>query len=760
MKRVFPLILGFLFIINSLSAEVVAGIDLETLKRPDGLTLSPNELKEERTEQARIRKALKLIRVGEKNANAKDGYSKFDKKKIDRSNLRKSGRESIEEGEELLQLGADNLLALYERCRNRHEVLSEAEESGLLHLWTNKEGRSIQALFVELLGEQLKIKTTQGIDYVIPLDTLIERDQAAARLMQTGVQLNATDFINTAASGETYEIDRFYDAGYEPDSETQGDALTAAIERSQSLSPMLEKLLSHGISPNTTNSEGLLPLSICAQEGAQQAAKYLIKAGARVNANDATEEEFTPVLWAIHLGDSLMTTLLAKDIYDLSPHMKALVQLAEDDQLQPVSLELLQQLHDIENGAKLNFQDEVEFELELFGLEKTMAALEKAILTRSLRPYITNYHSFDFYVYTLERNNEYIEDVINVWKDQRVKGSLAANYSLAIALLKNWMGYQDPEGAIRYLKEAAAEEHPPSMILLGEIYEEGRFVEADALKAFNNYRRAAEIEYPLGMVKLGHCYEKGIHTERDLEKAFNWYKRATEAGSTEGMAELGRCYMDGINVKADTNEGIEWYTKAAEANNLTAMNYLGEALLTGRSRRGSSSKGVQWLQRAADFGDPAALLKLGYAYSDGTLREDQQAASKYFLEAAERDNVEAMYQIGRRFSTGKGIQKDHKAAFSWYEKAADSGHLDALNQVGVAYSSGAGVTKNETKAFSIFKEVAAQGQMEAKANLAVCYGKGLGTTVNEQESSRLYLEVINSGNEHAIAIVQVLTKKK
>lgn len=761
MSRILPLILGLVLIVNALPAETVAGIDLSTLKRPEGLALNAEEVSIERREQGRMREALKLIEAGKYDANRKDGFSKLKQETIDNSHVREAGEQKIAKGEEMLKLAAENMELLYGEAEQRRGTMSEAADTGLLREWTNQDGRSLTALFVALDGDQLTLQAETGQEYVVPLSMLVESDHAAAKLMDDGKTLTNEDFLSTVEFGGVSEMLRFYEAGYTPDEKTQGDALTLAIKRSRVLTPMLQKLIEQGIDANQTNSEGLSALSVAAIESAQQSAKFLLESGASPTMSDATGEELTPLLWAINKGDSLMTTLLASRSEGLSENVLSLVQLAEEEQLKPIDLDMLQQLRAIDNGTGISLQDEMAFRLKLFGLEPTMASLEKCVITRSFRPYVVNYHGYDFYKYTLERNEEFMDENIKVWKALRDKESVGATYSLALAQLYGWIGYKDAEIAIENLQEGAKKDHPPSMVLLGELYEEGVYIEKNPYEAFNNYRKAAEIGDPIGMAKLGHCYEIGLHVDRDVDKAFNWYKRATDTGSTEGMAQMGRCYMEGISVKANPRVGIEWYTKAAEANNLSAMNFLGEALLQGRGQRGNNtSEGVAWLQRAAEFGDRSALLKLGFAYSDGTLREDQSLASKYFMEAAERDDTEAMYQIARRLATGNGVQKDPNAAFKWYEAAAGRGHLDAENQAAVAYSSGVGVAQDEVKAFKIFKKVAAQGHMEANANLAVCYARGLGTTIDEQESSRLYLEVVNSGNETAKAIVKVLTQEQ
>ncbi len=770
MLRIAPLVLVFL-ISCSLSAKTVAGIDLSTLQRPEGLELSANERQVEKREQDRVRRAVRLIQAGKEEAATEDRYSKLDKFTIDRSHVREAGKQKIKEGTQMLEKGAENLTALYEAVQKRVSMLNEANETGLLRTWTSTDGRTVSAAFIDLVGNQLKIQTPAGDEFAVPLEKLIESDQAAAQLMDSGLKLNTEDFLNAVESGRVSQVEKFIAAGYLPPSDIHGDALTICVQKGKGGAMMLKKLIELEFEIDAYNANGQTALSVAAQKGEIQAANYLLKADASTTAEDLESSANTsqngssgvrlnPLLWAVHTGDDLMLTFLAKNTENLSNNMKGLVALAENEALEPISADLLSQLREIETGDQLPFQEEMNFKLKLFGLQPTMADLEKAIINRNYRPYVVTFHGYDFYEYTLDRNREYIDVLIDQWRALDQQGIPAGSYSMALAELNGWGGEKDAFEATIYLKDAVGKDHAPSMVLLGEIYEDGLIAGKEPFDAFDNYRKAAEIGDPIGMVKMGHCYEEGIHVPKDAKKAYSWYKRAADMGSTEGMAQLGRCYMENIGVVEDKRLGLEWFTKAAEANNLSAMNYLGEAFIDGTTGRSDTNKGVEWLQRSAQFGDRAALLRLGQVYSDGTVRVDEKRASRYFQQAAERGDTEAMYQIARRLTNGTGIDKNKEAAYKWYTQAADRDHLNSINQLAVCYSSGEGVTRNATKAFTLFKQAADQDHMEAVANLAICYARGLGTPVNKEESARLYLKVVNSNNAAAKTKVAVLAQEQ
>ncbi|MDP4693983.1 MAG: hypothetical protein NWS00_05490, partial [Opitutales bacterium] len=176
MSRILPLILGLVLFVNALPAETVAGIDLTTLKRPEGLALNAEEVTVERREQGRIREGLKLIESGEYDAKRKDGYSKLRDETIDNSHVREAGEQKIAKGEDMLKLAEENLGLLYEEAEKRRGTMSEAADTGLLREWTNLDGRSLTALFIALDGDKLTLQAETGQEYVVPLSMLVEGD--------------------------------------------------------------------------------------------------------------------------------------------------------------------------------------------------------------------------------------------------------------------------------------------------------------------------------------------------------------------------------------------------------------------------------------------------------------------------------------------------------------------------------------------------------------------------------------------------------
>lgn len=760
MIRLYSLIICLILVSLQLSAKEVAGVDMESLERPNEISLSSQEILKERRLKRDIRSALRQINLGELEAQTKDEFSKLLDKTIDRSDVRKAGEKKVAEGEARLKKAAGELQEIYAEAQARAELTSEARSKGLLHEWTSTDGRTLTASFVSLSSDAVTVMTDDGKEFAIPLKLLVKSDWSVAKILDSGRGFSTTGFLETIASGNTSELKYFIEAGYEPPAEIHGEAFLECIALEQS-SLMLRLLIDYGLNVNSHSADGSTPLSHAVQVKKVAIVRTLLAADADPLLKDTSEPKLSPIVWSLHKWDPVISSLLfLQDEEKLGEFLASLSGYLNNEYFKPLSVDTAKKLQEIVDGKKIHYSDLQTFRLSLLGLEMTINDLEKVMIAKKLRPLVISYHTQDFYRHTIGRNQEYIDSILETWEEQHQAGEHAASYSLALAYLEGWGDLEDPQRAEDYLTVAIAGEHTASMILMGEIFETGLLGDKKLFAAYDLYRQAAGLTDPMGMVKLGYCFEEGISVDRDLSKAIVWYERAIENGSTEGMAQLGRCYLNGIGVEKNARLGLEWYSKAAEANNLSAMFFLGKELLLGNEVRKNTNEGLNWLKRAADFGEQSALLALGIAYSDGTVRTDSELANSYFKEAAEKGEVEAMYRFANNLQDGIGITKNEEEAFEWYEKAAENGHLAATNELAVCYSAGKGVRQNQRKAFDLFKEASSKGFMQATANLAVCYAKGLGVPVDEEKSTRLSLEVINSNDASAKDILKLLPTEK
>ena len=77
---------------------------------------------------------------------------------------------------------------------------------------------------------------------------------------------------------------------------------------------------------------------------------------------------------------------------------------------------------------------------------------------------------------------------------------------------------------------------------------------------------------------------------------------------------------------------------------------------------------------------------------------------------------------------------------------ANKENADAMNELGIRYDSGIGVEKDEKKAFELYYKASEKNCIKAKFNLAMCYLSGNGTELNENLSFNILKELAEKYN--------------
>ncbi len=262
--------------------------------------------------------------------------------------------------------------------------------------------------------------------------------------------------------------------------------------------------------------------------------------------------------------------------------------------------------------------------------------------------------------------------------------------------------------------------------------------------------------------------------ELDLLPLWQLRERA-EAGDSHAQNELGDRYRQGRSVPRDPVEAATWYRKAAEQRNLYAFCSLGEMYQTGEGVTRDDSEGLHcfraatdenllrenweeadmvldmW-QKASELGDAKAELFYGSycvarakSFDEDSRGRYLEEAVSWFRKAAEQNQVDAQYSLGRMYFTGEGVPRHYEEALRWFRKAADQSNLEAQFFLGVVYYQGQVVPQDYLQAARWYREAASQGHMGAFVNLGNMYSAGQGVTQDYSEALRLYRVAADHG---------------
>ncbi|MEE4278145.1 MAG: tetratricopeptide repeat protein [Halieaceae bacterium] len=191
---------------------------------------------------------------------------------------------------------------------------------------------------------------------------------------------------------------------------------------------------------------------------------------------------------------------------------------------------------------------------------------------------------------------------------------------------------------------------------------------------------------------LGILHELGKGVPVDLSEAARHYRLAAQFGSRAGAYQMGLMHFTAPEF-VDREEATKWLTEAALEGDEDAQELLVSmqqeqpdpltevrVALAGKDYA-AALRMLEELVQQDEYRDQA-LNRLGWMYEIGMgVEADLARAAKYFSEAAELGNAEAMYAIAVMYLTGTGKPQNSALGEQWLRRSAESGDPRAADKI-------------------------------------------------------------------------------
>lgn len=156
------------------------------------------------------------------------------------------------------------------------------------------------------------------------------------------------------------------------------------------------------------------------------------------------------------------------------------------------------------------------------------------------------------------------------------------------------------------------------------------------------------------------------------------------------------------------------------------------------------------LADAAGAGDPLALFEIGARFTDGRgVTADLTEAARWYQLAADKGFAPAEYRIANLYEKGSGVARDLAKARDYYERAADAGNASAMHNLAVLYATGVDGKPDIANAVKWFKQAADLGVSDSQFNLAILYARGNGIPQDLEESYKWFAVAAKGGDKDA-----------
>ncbi|NLS18142.1 hemagglutinin [Rhizobium sp. P40RR-XXII] len=156
------------------------------------------------------------------------------------------------------------------------------------------------------------------------------------------------------------------------------------------------------------------------------------------------------------------------------------------------------------------------------------------------------------------------------------------------------------------------------------------------------------------------------------------------------------------------------------------------------------------LVAAAKSADPVALFEIGARYTDGRgVAADMKQAASWYQLSAEKGYAPAQYRLASMYEKGNGVDRDLVKAKQYYGQAANQGNASAMHNLAVLFASGTAGPQDYDSAASWFTRAADLGVSDSQFNLAILYARGNGVKQDLQESYKWFAIAAKSGDKDA-----------
>ncbi|MBC7281670.1 peptidoglycan-binding protein [Hoeflea sp.] len=155
------------------------------------------------------------------------------------------------------------------------------------------------------------------------------------------------------------------------------------------------------------------------------------------------------------------------------------------------------------------------------------------------------------------------------------------------------------------------------------------------------------------------------------------------------------------------------------------------------------------LKAAAAAGNPLAFYEIGARFTDGRgVPVDLGAAAEWYQRAADLGHAPSQYRIANFYEKGSGVDRDLGAAKKWYQMAAEQGNASAMHNLAVLYAT-AGPAPDFDNAAEWFVRAAEVGVRDSQVNLAILYARGDGVPRDLEQSYKWFAIAANDGDKDA-----------
>ena len=335
---------------------------------------------------------------------------------------------------------------------------------------------------------------------------------------------------------------------------------------------------------------------------------------------------------------------------------------------------------------------------------------------------------------------------------------------------------QDYKQAYKWWAKSAAQNNVEAIGNLGLLFQYGRGVDADSVKAQRCYLNSIKSGNkallqqredlsekggdPFNSILTAICYQEGYGTTKSLTKALHFYELAAKCNSVDAFREIGFIYQ-----KKGSSAAVGMFEKAASKGDIASAYQFAKAVLNNPSKYSDKEQeGVIYLIKAAEAGNAQAQCDLGtYYYQGKHVTKDLEKAVEWFKKSAVGEWALGQWNLALCYMDGVGIVKNYDEALYWFGEATARGYMQQFEKMCndgekgwkdkpfMNYVKGMSqyCSNDIVNAYEEFKKIK-KNVVEAQTMMAICMANKDYKKHNAKKAAKELIKISDTGNAMAM----------
>lgn len=281
-----------------------------------------------------------------------------------------------------------------------------------------------------------------------------------------------------------------------------------------------------------------------------------------------------------------------------------------------------------------------------------------------------------------------------------------------------------------------------AMYRLAVMYDNGQQPDKGGKQALHWFRESAKAEYVPAMLQMMQFYKEGKLVKQNLQLAMSWVKKAAATGDPKGQFALAKVYIYGLAGKQDVDAGLAILGERAAMGDESARQMMERVREEMKEAKERFDAGIRNPSTASGYYEMGMYCQKG----DGYYHYPKEAV-EYFQKAAEKDHVDAQYQLACAYCYGDGVRKNEEMCIEWLKKAASKSHKEATELLREILEKQR--IRQEKAEFKNHLRQAEKGDCYAQARVAELYIEGTGVKKDVKKAIEWYEKAAESDEGYA-----------